>query len=153
MLNRILKMNLIGNIGISIISGITALSLAGVAMQMGYSNFKIKAEKQLHILNSIRFATIIQIGMEENWVEFPENGNHVIITLSDVDTNFQLSTNLKNPSLNSQNYHTDSSMKIENTNGKINFFCTLIEENSTHNYTDNSIDVHNLTVENIILNI
>jgi hypothetical protein len=153
MVKRMLKIKLIGNIGISIISGITALSLAGVAMQMGYSNFKIKAEKQLHILNSIRFATIIQIGMEESWVEFPENGNHVIITLSEVDTNFQLSTNLKNPSLNSQNYHSDSSMKIENTNGKIHFFCTLIEENSTHNYTDNSIDVHDLTVENIMLNI
>jgi len=153
MLRLFFKQKLIGNIGISLISGITALSLAGVAMQMGYSNFKLKAEKQLHILNSIRFATIVQIGMEEGWVDLPLTNDSTTITLSEIDINYQLSTNLKNPSLTSQNYNPDSAIIIENTNGKINFYCTLIEEDSTHNYTDNTINVHNLGVDNISLNI
>ncbi|MEC8678546.1 MAG: hypothetical protein VXX85_06810 [Candidatus Margulisiibacteriota bacterium] len=153
MLRLFFKQKLIGNIGISLISGITALSLAGVAMQMGYSNFKLKAEKQLHILNSIRFATIVQIGMEEGWVDLPLTNDSTTITLSEIDINYQLSTNLKNPSLTSQNYNPDSAIIIENTNGKINFYCTLIEEDSAHNYTDNTINVHNLGVDNISLNI
>jgi hypothetical protein len=153
MLKLFFKQKLIGNIGISLISGITALSLAGVAMQMGYSNFKLKAEKQLHILNSIRFATIVQIGMEEGWVDLPLTNDSTTITLSEIDINYQLSTNLKNPSLTSQNYNPDSAIIIENTNGKINFYCTLIEEDSNHNYTDNTINVHNLGVNNISLNI
>ena len=153
MLRLFFKQKLIGNIGISLISGITALSLAGVAMQMGYSNFKLKAEKQLHILNSIRFATIVQIGMEEGWVDLPLTNDSTTITLSEIDINYQLSTNLKNPSLTSQNYNPDSAIVIENTNGKINFYCTLIEEDSAHNYTDNTINVHNLGIDNISLNI
>ena len=153
MLRLFFKQKLIGNIGISLISGITALSLAGVAMQMGYSNFKLKAEKQLHILNSIRFATIVQIGLEEGWVDSPSTNDSITITLSELDISYQLSTNLKNPSLTSQNYNPESSMIIENTNGKISFYCTLIEEDSSHNYTDNTINVHNLGVDNISLNI
>ena len=153
MLRLFFKQKLIGNIGISLISGITALSLAGVAMQMGYSNFKLKAEKQLHILNSIRFATIVQIGMEEGWVDLPLTNDSTSITLSEIDINYQLSSNLKNPSLTSQNYNPDSAIIIENTNGKINFYCTLIEEDSAHNYTDNTINVHNLGIDNISLNI
>lgn len=140
-----------GNIGISIIGGITALSMAGVAMQMGYSSFKIKAEKQLHILNSIRFATIVQIGMEEGWVLKPETNDSITVTLTDVDSNYPLSSNLKNPSLESQTYNADSSIIIENLNGKINFYCSLIEYESTHNYTDTTIDVHNLSIGNISL--
>lgn len=153
MLRLFFKQKLIGNIGISLISGITALSLAGVAMQMGYSNFKLKAEKQLHILNSIRFVTIVQIGMEEGWIDLPLTNDSTTITLSEIDINYQLSTNLKNPSLTSQNYNPDSAIIIENTNGKINFYCTLIEEDSVHNYTDNTINVHNLGIDNISLNI
>lgn len=153
MLRLFFKQKFIGNIGISLISGITALSLAGVAMQMGYSNFKLKAEKQLHILNSIRFATIVQIGLEEGWVDSPSINNSITITLSELDISYQLSTNLRNPSLTSQNYNPESSMIIENTNGKIRFYCTLIEEDSSHNYTDNTINVHNLGVDNISLNI
>jgi hypothetical protein len=142
-----------GNIGISVIGGITALSMAGVAMQMGYSNFKVKAEKQLHILNSIRFATIVQIGMEEGWVSTPEINDSIIITLTEVDTNYPLSTNLKNPSLETQIYNESSSITIENNNGKIDFYCTLIEHSSNHNYIDGSVNVHNLSIENIQLNI
>lgn len=153
MLRLFFKQKFIGNIGISLISGITALSLAGVAMQMGYSNFKLKAEKQLHILNSIRFATIVQIGLEEGWVDSPSINDSITITLSELDISYQLSTNLRNPSLTSQNYNPESSMIIENTNGKIRFYCTLIEEDSSHNYTDNTINVHNLGVDNISLNI
>ena len=153
MLRLFFKQKFIGNIGISLISGITALSLAGVAMQMGYSNFKLKAEKQLHILNSIRFATIVQIGLEEGWVDSPSINNSITITLSELDISYQLSSNLRNPSLTSQNYNPESSMIIENTNGKIRFYCTLIEEDSSHNYTDNTINVHNLGVDNISLNI
>lgn len=140
-----------GNIGITVVSGITALSMAGVAMQMGYANFKIKAEKQLHILNSIRFATIVQIGMEEGWVVTPETNDSITITLTDIDSNYPLSTNLKNPSLESQIYHSDSSITIENTDGKIDFYCSLIEDNSAHNYTDSSVNVHNLSINNISL--
>ncbi len=153
MLKKIKDKKIYGNIGISIISGITVLSLAGVAMQMGYSNFKVKAEKQLHILNSIRFATIAQIGIEEGWINQPSLNSSVTITLTEIDTNYQLSTNLKNPSETSQNYDPNSSIKIENINGKYEFYCQLIKENSSHNYTDNNIKVHNLLVGNITLNI
>ena len=119
MLKKIFHSKLAGNIGITLISGVTALSMAGVAMQMGYSNFKIKAEKQLHILNGIRFATIVQIGMEEGWVSTPESNDSITITLTEVDNNYHLSTNLKNPSLESQNYNPNSSITIENNSGKI----------------------------------
>jgi len=151
MFKHLFKSKLMGNIGISIIGGITALSMAGVAMQMGYSNFKIKAEKQLHILNSIRFATIVQIGMEEGWVATPDTNDSITVTLTDVDNNYPLSTNLKNPSLESQTYNTDSSIIIENSNGKIDFYCLLIEHESAHNYTDNTVSVHNLSINNISL--
>jgi hypothetical protein len=151
MFKHLFNSKLMGNIGISIIGGITALSMAGVAMQMGYSSFKIKAEKQLHILNSIRFATIVQIGMEEGWVLKPETNDSITVTLTDVDSNYPLSSNLKNPSLESQTYNADSSIIIENLNGKINFYCSLIEYESTHNYTDTTIDVHNLSIGNISL--
>ena len=153
MLKKILNSKIAGNIGITLISGVTALSMAGVAMQMGYSNFKIKAEKQLHILNGIRFATIVQIGMEEGWVSTPESNDSITVTLTEVDNNYHLSTNLKNPSLESQNYNPNSSITIENNSGKIEFYCTLIEENTNHNYIDNSINIHNLAIENISLNI
>ena len=153
MLKKILKSKITGNIGITLISGVTALSMAGVAMQMGYSNFKIKAEKQLHILNGIRFATIVQIGMEEGWVSTPQSNDSITVTLTEIDNNYHLSTNLKNPSLESQNYNPNSSITIENNSGKIEFYCTLIEENTSHNYIDNSINVHNLAIENISLNI
>tara|TARA_Y100001935_G_C17303384_1_gene510718 strand:+ start:1919 stop:2380 length:462 start_codon:yes stop_codon:yes gene_type:complete len=151
MFKHLFKSKLMGNIGISIIGGITALSMAGVAMQMGYSSFKIKAEKQLHILNSIRFATIVQIGMEEGWVIQPNTNDSITVTLTDVDNNYPLSTNLKNPSLESQSYNADSSIIIENSNGKIDFYCSLIEHESTHNYTDNTISVHNLSINDISL--
>ena len=151
MLKKIINSTLTGNVGVTLISGITALSMAGVAMQMGYSNFKIKAEKQLHILNGIRFATIVQIGMEEGWVSTPESNDSITVTLTDIDNNYHLSTNLKNPSLQSQNYNPDSAITIENNSGKIEFYCTLIEENTSHNYIDNSINVHNLAIENISL--
>ena len=95
MFKHFFKSRLMGNIGISVVSGITAISMAGVAMQMGYSNFKVKAEKQLHILNSIRFATIVQIGMEEGWVSTPEINDTITITLTEIDNNYPLSTNLK----------------------------------------------------------
>ena len=131
MFKHLFQSKLLGNIGISLVGGITALSMAGVAMQMGYSNFKIKAEKQLHILNSIRFATIVQIGMEEGWVSSPENNDSITITLTDIDNNYELSTTLKNPSLASQTYNSDSSITIENTNGKIDFYCSLIVPNSS----------------------
>ena len=153
MFKHMKKWKLTGNIGVGVISGITALTMAGVAMQLGYSSFKAKAEKQLHILNSIRFATIIQIGIEEGWVSKPELNDSTTITLSDVDTEYNLSSTLKNPSLNTQNYDTDSYIKIENNNGKTIFFCSLMEENSDHSYTDNNIEVHNLAIENIQLNI
>jgi hypothetical protein len=139
------------NIGLSIISGITALSLAGVAMQMGYSNFKIKAEKQLHILNSIRFSTIVQIGIEEGWVIAPNTDESLIITLSDIEDNYPLSSNLKNPSQASQNYDLESSVTILNADGKLNFYCTLIEDQTNHTYTDSTVVVSNLTIENITL--
>ena len=126
MLRLFFKHKLIGNIGISLISGITALSLAGVAMQMGYSNFKLKAEKQLHILNSIDLQQLFKLEWK-NWVDLPLTNDSTTITLSEIDINYQLSTNLKNPSLTSQNYNPDSAIIIENTNGKINFYCTLIE--------------------------
>ncbi len=142
-----------GNIGLGVISGITALTMAGVAMQMGYSNFKIKAEKQLHILNSIRFATIIQIGLEEGWVSTPETNNTITITLTEVNNEYSLSTTLKNPSLNNQNYDNSSYIEIRNTDGKNKFFCNLIEDDSSHSYTDESVEVHSLTIENIELNI
>lgn len=151
MFKHLFKSKLMGNIGISIIGGVTALSMAGVAMQMGYSNFKIKAEKQLHILNSIRFATIVQIGMEEGWVSTPDTNDSITITLTDVDSNYPLSTNLKNPSIESQIYSENSSITIENSNGKIDFYCSLIENESAHNYTDNTISVHNLSINNVNL--
>ena len=72
MIYKVINKRILGNIGISIISGITALN-SSVAMQMGYSNFKVKAEKQLHILNSVRFATIAQIGLEEGWINEPSS--------------------------------------------------------------------------------
>ena len=153
MLKNLISKRFFGNIGLSLISGITALSLAGVAMQMGYSNFKIKAEKQLHILNSIRFATIVQIGLEEGWVLTPASNDSITITLSDINSNYPLASNLKNPSLTSQNYSTDSSITIENNDGKIEFYCSLIEDGSEHNYIDSSIVVYNLAVENVSLNI
>ena len=46
-MNRFLK----GSALVGAVAGITALSFAGIAVQMGHSNFKQKAEKQLHILN------------------------------------------------------------------------------------------------------
>ena len=150
-IKRILKQKLSGNIGI--ISGITALTMAGVAMQMGYSGFKIKAEKQLHILNSIRFATIIQIGIEEGWVENPDTNNTILVTLSEIDSDYNLSSNLKNPSLATQMYDDDSYIKIKNINGKTKFYCNLIEDNSDHEYTDETIEVHTLSIQNIELNI
>lgn len=153
MFKHFFKSRLMGNIGISVVSGITAISMAGVAMQMGYSNFKVKAEKQLHILNSIRFATIVQIGMEEGWVSTPEINDTITITLTEIDNNYPLSTNLKNPSLESQAYDSDSSITIENSNGKLDFYCSLIENESSHNYIDDSINVHSLSIENINLNI
>ena len=153
MFKHLIKSTLKGNIGITLISGITALSMAGVAMQMGYSNFKIKAEKQLHILNSIRFATITQIGMEEGWITTPDNNSSITITLTDIDTNYPLSSNLKNPSTSTQNYDPDSSITVNNNGGKLEFYCTLIEENTSHNYIDNTIIVHDLSIENISLNI
>ena len=153
MFKHMKKWKLTGNIGVGVISGITALTMAGVAMQLGYSSFKAKAEKQLHILNSIRFATIIQIGLEEGWVNKPDLNDSSTITLSDVDSEYNLSSSLKNPSLNTQNYDTDSYIKIENNNGKTIFFCSLMEENTDHTYTDNNIEVHNLAIENIQLNI
>ncbi|MEK9727304.1 MAG: hypothetical protein VW397_04255 [Candidatus Margulisiibacteriota bacterium] len=141
------------NIGLSIISGITILSLAGVAMQMGYANFKVKAEKQLHILNSIRFATIAQIGIEEGWISEPSMNESITITLTDIDSNYQLSTNLRNPSETSQNYSPNSSIKIENNNGRYEYYCLLLNEETTHTYTDDNIKVHDLSVENITLSI
>ena len=115
MFKHMKKWKLTGNIGVGVISGITALTMAGVAMQLGYSSFKAKAEKQLHILNSIRFATIIQIGLEEGWVNKPDLNDSSTITLSDVDTEYNLSSSLKNPSLSTQSYDSDSYIKIERT--------------------------------------
>lgn len=150
---KIIRSVLKGNIGITLVSGITALSMAGVAMQMGYANFKIKAEKQLHILNCVRFSTITQIGMEEGWITTPENNNSETITSTDIDDNYALTSNLKNPSIDSQNYDPNSTITITNDNGTLKFYCSLIEENTTHQYTDNTIQVHALSVENITLNI
>ena len=64
MFKKVFNKKVLGNIGLSIMGGITAITFAGVAMQMGYSSFKLKTEKQLHILNSVRFVTIVQIGIE-----------------------------------------------------------------------------------------
>jgi|TARA_B100001142_G_scaffold296539_1_gene318308 hypothetical protein len=146
---RVLK----GNIGITLVTAITALSMAGVAMQMGYSNFKLKAEKQLHILNAIRFATIVQIGLEEGWVETPDNNTSATISLTDIDASYPLLSHLKNPSQVNQTYHADSSVTINNTSGSLNFYCSLIEDGSSHEYTNTTISIYELTVEDISLNI
>ncbi|MGC6367451.1 MAG: hypothetical protein ACON35_05560 [Candidatus Marinamargulisbacteria bacterium] len=148
-----LKGKLIGNIGIGLISGLTALSFAGVGIQMGFSGFKARAEKQLHILNGIRFATIIQIGIDEGWVTPPETNNVTTIQINELDELYEFSINLKNPSLNTQEYNETSAIIIENTNGKLNFYCNLIEDGSDHQYTDPNIVVFSLTIDDIYLNI
>ena len=69
---------------VSAVAGITALSFTGIAIQMGHSNFKASAEKQLHILNSIRLSTIVQIGIEEQWVDLNDSSSTTVY-LSDID--------------------------------------------------------------------
>ena len=91
--------------------------------------------------------------MEEGWITTPDNNSSITITLTDIDNNYPLSSNLKNPSTSTQNYDPDSSITINNNGGKLEFYCTLIEENTSHNYIDNTIIVHDLTIENISLNI
>lgn len=142
-----------GNVGITLVAAITALSMGGVAMQMGYSNFKLKAEKQLHILNAIRFATIVQIGLEEGWVETPILNESISINLTDIDASYPLLSHLKNPSQSNQTYNANSSITITNTSGTLHFYCLLIEDGSNHQYTDNTISIYELTVEKISLNI
>jgi hypothetical protein len=146
------KQRLWGNIGVGLVSGITALSMAGVAMQMGYSHFKLKAEKQLHILNSIRLATVVQIGLEEGWVNSPDQNGSITLNLSDIDESYPVSSTLKNPSNADQLYGTNSLVTIENNQGKLMFYCALTDHNSTHIYTDDTVKIYNLTLENITLN-
>ena len=119
---KILKLRkyLSGNIGLGLISSITALSFTGVAIQIGYTGFKQKAEKQLHILNSIRFATIVQIGIEEGWVNSPETNSTTEIKLVDINTNGPVNIQLKNPSLITETYDDDSAIIIENNNRILN---------------------------------
>ena len=147
------KQKLIANIGVGLISGLTAVSFAGVAIQMGFSGFKTRAEKQLHILNSIRFATIIQIGIDEGWVNTPDENSSSTIKLNDLDNDYQYSINLKNPSLKTQKYDLNSSITIENNSGKLHFYCNLIEDGSEHQYTNSSVIVYNLSINDINLNL
>lgn len=153
MFKKVFNKKVLGNIGLSIMGGITAITFAGVAMQMGYSSFKLKTEKQLHILNSVRFVTIVQIGIEEGWVPKPGSSSSETIYLSDVETNYDLSTTLKNPSLDSQNYNESSFIIVQNENGKLKFFVELIEENSSHKYIENEKEIHLLGIDDVTLNI
>ena len=148
-----LKKYIKGNIGIGLISGITALSFTGVAIQIGYTGFKQKAEKQLHILNSIRFATIVQIGIEEGWVNLPDSNGTTEIKLIDINTSTPVNIQLKNPSLLTETYDDDSAIIIENNNGTLEYYCNLLEDGTNHNYINSDIDVYNLTPENIELNL
>jgi hypothetical protein len=137
-----------GNMGITLVSGITALSLAGVAMQMGYANFKIKAEKQLHILNSIRFVTLIEIGLEDGWVVAPPINESETITIADVDNAYSMGAHLKNPSQQNQLYHDDSAVIIQNDNGRLVFYSRLMDTEG-HLYTTDTIAAYNLTINDI----
>ena len=152
---KILKLRkyLSGNIGLGLISSITALSFTGVAIQIGYTGFKQKAEKQLHILNSIRFATIVQIGIEEGWVNSPETNSTTEIKLVDINTNGPVNIQLKNPSLITETYDDDSAIIIENNNGILEYYCNLLEDGSNHNYINSQIDVYNLKPNNVELNL
>ena len=71
------------NIGITLVSGITALSMAGVAMQMGYANFKIKGKTTSH-LNCVRFSTIIKlewkkVGLQRQRIIIQKQSHPVIL--------------------------------------------------------------------------
>ena len=145
-------MKLKGNVGTTIITAATAITFGGIAMQMGYSSFKIKAEKQLHILNSIRFSTIVQIGIEEDWVDAPSQSNSAIVHLSDVEANYSLSSTLKNPSDPSQLYHDDSNVVIQNDSGKLKFFVELIKYDSDHKYIYSNKEIHLLEVNDVNIN-
>ena len=142
-----------GSLGISLITGITAITMAGVAIQMGYANYKLKTEKQLHILNSIRFATIVQIGLEEGWLSTPASNTSASITLTEVDAGYNFSSNLKDPSNDSTTYKTSSYILVNNDNGTLKFYASLIQDNSEHAYVAASTEVHLLSISDITLNI
>ena len=142
-----------GSLGVSLITGITAITMAGVAIQMGYANYKLKTEKQLHILNSIRFATIVQIGLEEGWLSTPASNTSASITLTEVDAGYNFSSNLKDPSNDSTTYKTSSYILVNNDNGTLKFYASLIQDNSEHIYVASSTEVHLLSISDITLNI
>jgi hypothetical protein len=142
-----------GSLGISLITGITAITMAGVAIQMGFANYKLKTEKQLHILNSIRFATIVQIGLEEGWLSAPASNTSASITLTQVDLGYNFSSNLKDPSNDSTTYKTSSYILVNNDNGTLKFYASLIQDNSEHIYVASSTEVHLLSISDITLNI
>ena len=142
-----------GSLGVSLITGITAITMAGVAIQMGFANYKLKTEKQLHILNSIRFATIVQIGLEEGWLSTPASNTSASITLTEVDAGYNFSSNLKDPSNDSTTYKTSSYILVNNDNGTLKFYASLIQDNSEHIYVASSTEVHLLSISDITLNI
>lgn len=147
-----LRLRLKGSVGAMVFSGLTLITFGGIAMQMGFSNYKIRAEKQLHILNSIRFSTIIQIGLEEGWLTKPINGQSETFDLITVDASYPLSTTLRNPSLKTQKYSTNSNILVSNTNGKYTFYAQMIEDQSTHIYISSSKEIYNLDINDVSLN-
>ena len=135
---------------VSAVAGITALSFTGIAIQMGHSNFKASAEKQLHILNSIRLSTIVQIGIEEQWVNLNDSSS-TIVYLADIDNSYNVSSTLKNPSTSSQAYDVNSYVLIESNNNYYSFFVYLKEPDSDHIYIQPETEIHLLNVNDVSL--